>query len=146
MSNDSVGSTDDTAMLPNTWFISLSFLPGTSLILLIEGLIYPYIFHNASSSIAATSFNVGSVSSNGQFLVAVTPFEISWSTITLKESASTRWYAAHDKKFHSLVKQMIKSSGWSGKCICFTCSRFSMLSFVVSHLPIVSTIIVQLNT
>ena len=65
------------------------------------------------------------------------------------------WHAAHDKKsqpfliwwstkielwrLYKFVKQIFPINCLSGKCICFTKSRFSMLSFGVSHLPSVST-------
>ena len=79
------------------------------------------------------------------------------------KSLHTVWHATHDQKLHSffdswfegemgwkwckVIEQIFPIDGCSGKCICFTFSRFSMLSFGVSHLPIVSTIIVhQLNT
>ena len=38
-----------------------------------------------------------------------------------------------------------QSISWSGKCICFARSRFSMFSFGVAHLPIVSTMLVQMK-
>jgi len=119
--------------------------------------------HNASSNIVVISFSLGSspskwatFCSNSIYQVQVfivdvlivSILELCWmyhryNSITPNfkdKSFHGVWHAAHDQKLHSIC---------SGKCICFTRSRFSMISLRVSHLPylpIVSTIIVQLNS
>ena len=98
-----------------------------------------------------TTFEIGSV--NYFYHMAVIQSRQPWKAraFTWREIAFFLERVVHQMSTVNLMKTLQANTpnpqliSWSGKCICFVCSRFSMFSFGVAHLPIVSTMLVQMK-